>query len=155
MVEAYENQVRALSTAKALAVAAYGESVAAYRYRTLSEKTTSPVHQKLFGEMADEEQGHHQRLQILIRKYFPDSDFVLRAEDKELVIVGHRMQDVTDRASFDRALDQIGDSERLTGGFYETLLAVTTRKELHPFLKEMAEECLGHAARLAGIPPMG
>ena len=139
---------------KALAVAAYGESVAAYRYRTLSEKPPSPLHRKLFTEIADEEQGHHRQIQGLIRKHYPGSDFVLSAGDKELVTVGPRMIEITDRASFDRALQWLCGSERLTGRFYAVLHEVTDRADLQPLLKEMADECFAHAERLRNIPPV-
>lgn len=152
MTDNYENKVRALSTEKALAVAAYGESVAAYRYRTLSEKPPSPLHRTLFTEMADEEQGHHRQVQELIRRHYPGSDFVLSSGDKELVTVGPRMLDITDRASFDRALQWLYESERLTGQFYAVLHEITDRADLQPLLKEMADECLAHAERLKAIP---
>ena len=150
----YEAKVRSLSTEKALTVAAYGESVAAYRYRTLSEKTSSEVYREVFVEMADEEQSHHLMVQELLNKHFPGSDFVLTAADKELVIVGPRMLDATDRESFERAIEMIYESERLTGRFYATLHDITTQKELQPILKEMADECVGHAERLKKLPPL-
>lgn len=152
--EDYEAKVRELSTEKALTLGAYGESVAAYRYRTLCEQATSAAHAQIFTEMADEEKGHHLLIQSLLKKHFPGSDFVLTPEDKELVIVGSRMLDVSDRASFERALELIAASERLTGGFYAALHKITDHTELKPVLKEMAEECLDHAKRLAEIPPL-
>ncbi len=154
MADEYESKVAALSLEKALALAVYGESVAAYRYRTLCEKTTSETHRAIFVETANEEQGHHIRAQNLARKHFPGSDFVLKPEDKELVIVGPRLLDVTDRASFDRALELMYESERLTGRFYATLHRVTTHEGLRPFFKEMADECFGHAQRMQAIPPL-
>lgn len=154
MSDDYESKVAALSPEKALSVAAYGESVAAYRYRTLYEKSLSEEHRKVFGEMADEETGHHVRVQDLTKRHFPGSDFVLKAKDKELVVVGPRLLEVTDQASFDRALNMIYETERLTGRFYEALHGITTNEELRPFLKEMAEECFEHAERLKEIPPL-
>jgi rubrerythrin len=154
VTDEYRAKVRALLIEKALVVAAYGESVAAYRYRTLSTKTSSEFHRKLFVEIAQEEQIHHTQVREALRKHFSDTDFVLTAEDKQLVIVGPRMLDVTDRASFDRALDLICESERLTGRFYATLYEVTAHQEVRPLLKEMADECHRHAARLETIPPL-
>ena len=88
--------MRSLSPAKALAVAAYWESVAAYRYRTLAEKATTEAQRKFFVDMANEEQSHHTRMQDLLKEHFPGADFVLTPEDKELIIVGPRMLEVPD-----------------------------------------------------------
>lgn len=153
MGDAYESKVKALTTEKALAVATFGESVAAYRYRTLVEKSTSVQHQKIFNEMANEEQGHHIRLQHLTRTHFSGSDYVLKPEEKELVIVGPRLLEVTDRPSYLRAIEMICESERLTGRFYATLHRLSDLEEIKPFLKEMSDECFEHADRLKAIPP--
>lgn len=157
MGDAYESKVKGLTMEKALAVAAYGESVAAYRYLTLAEKTTSDEHRTVFMEMAKEEQGHHQSLQGLAKTHFSGSDFVLKAVEKELVIVGPRLLDATDGSSQDRAIEQICASERLTGRFYAALcqrVELDNLAELKPFLKEMADECFEHADRLEAIPPL-
>ena len=146
-----ESRVREMSGAKALALASYGESVAAYRYRTLVEKTSSPQTRAVFLEMAEEEKGHHGRVEELIRKHYPGADFVLTPEDKELVIVGPRMLDASDPESYARALDMICETERLTGRLYNTLHAITTEPSLRPFLKEMADECIEHAERLEAL----
>ena len=148
----HEDRVRAMTPAKALALAAYGESVAAYRYRTLVEKATSTAARDIFLEMAVEEQGHHQRVEGLIRQHYPDTDFVLTAEDKELVIDGTRMLEITDPESYDRALEMICESERRTGRMYAALHSLTTNEALKPFLKEMADECVEHAERLKSLP---
>ncbi len=141
-----------MSLVKALAIGVYGESVAAYRYRTLAEKTKPGELQDILSEMATEEQGHHTAVQNLLRKHFPDSDFVLTPEDKELVIVGPRLLDVSSGPALKRAFDLIYESERLTGKFYAALHDVTTRDELRPLLREMADECVEHAARLKAMP---
>ena len=140
-----------MSGAKALALASYGESVAAYRYRTLVEKTSSPQTRAVFLEMAEEEQGHHRRVEELIRKHHPGADFVLTPEDKELVIVGPRMLDASDPESYARALEMICDSERLTGRLYAALHSISTDASLGSFFKEMADECIEHAARLEAL----
>ncbi len=152
MSDDYLAKVRVLQMEKACAIAGYGESVAAFRYRTLMEKTDSKQQQEVFSEMATEEQGHHRQIQSLIKSNFPGSDFVLSPEDKELVIVGPRMLEIHDRASFQLALEQIIASERLTGRFYDCLFNLTTIAELKPFLREMADECIEHAKRLEAIP---
>ena len=154
VTQEYESKVRAFSIEKALSVAAYGESVAAYRYRTLAEKTHSDAHRTIFADMADEEQSHHIAVQKLLKEHFPGIDFVLTPEDKELVTVGPRMLEVTDRASLDRALEWLYESERLTGRFYAALHAVTPREDLRPLLKEMADECVEHAKLLKEIPSL-
>ena len=79
----YRDKIRMLTPAKALAIAAYGESVAAYRYRTLSDKAPTTIYRDAFTEMATEEQGHHADVQKLLDENFPDSDFVLSPDDKD------------------------------------------------------------------------
>jgi rubrerythrin len=133
---------------KALAIAAYGESVAAYRYRTLTERAVKPEQRRIFEEMADEEQGHHQAIRQWLDREFPDSDFVLTDADKALVIVGPRMIDLSGPKAFREAINMIYESERLTGSFYAALHDLTHRSDLKPMLKEMAEECFEHAERL-------
>lgn len=149
----YEDRVRALTPAKTLYLAAYGESVAAYRYRTLSERTENETNRNVFAQMAEEEQGHHAVLQEMLKEHYPGSEFVLSLQDKELVIVGPRLLEVTDTASIRKALGLIHESELLTGRFYETLHQVTPRTDFMPFLKEMADECFAHAHRLTEIEP--
>lgn len=152
MTTEYEDKVRALSPPKALTIAAYSELVAAYRYRTLADKTSSDERRALFSKIADEEQHHHTLVHDELNKQFPGSDFVLTAEDKELVIVGPRMIDVTDRASLKHAFELMYRSERLTGKFYATLHETTPVEALKPLLKKMANECLGHAERIKHMP---
>lgn len=151
MTTDFESKVREMSEAKAFALASYGESVAAYRYRTLVEKTPSPQTRAVFVEMAEEEQDHHQRVEELIRRHYPDTDFVLTPEDKELIIAGPRMLDLSDPESYAQALDMICESERLTGRLYATLHSITTEASLRPFFKEMADECIEHAERLEAL----
>jgi rubrerythrin len=148
----YEERVRALSPSKALAIAAYGESVAAYRYRILAQKTSSEQRRALFSKIADEEQHHHTLVQDELERQFPGSDFVLTPEDKELVVVGPRMIDVADRVSLKHAFELMYQSERLTGKFYATLHETTTVEALKPLLESMANECLGHAERIRQMP---
>ena len=136
-----------------MTIASYGESVAAHRYRTLAEKTESPTHRAIFQEMAEEEQGHHVMVHELLKKRYPGSDFVLTSTDKDLVIVGPRILEIGDREAFARAIEMICASERLTGRFYAALHETVDDTTLQPLLKEMADECFEHAAKLAGIPP--
>lgn len=138
--------------AKALAVAAYGESVAAYRYRTMVEKAPADELRDVFAEMAAEEQDHHMQVRELSNKHFPDSDFVLTPGDKELVIVGPRLLEFGTTDSAQSALDMVYESERLTGRFYAALHDETSLDELKPLLQEMADECFQHAGKLKALP---
>ncbi|MHC5108802.1 MAG: ferritin family protein [Planctomycetota bacterium] len=151
VTNSYEQKVESLSPEKALAIGMYGESVASYRYRVLAEKVQDERLNAIFLEMADEEHGHHALLQEILKKRFPDSDFVLSPDDKDLIIVGPRMLELGDGASPERALQMIYDSERLTGKFYATLHHVTPIDELKPILQEMADECFEHAEKLLSI----
>ena len=147
MPDAYALKVRSLLPAKALAIAAYGESVATYRYRTLSAKTSSPSIRDEFIKMAAEEQGHHAAMQQLIDEHFP-GDFVLTPEDKALIIVGPRLLDAHDDAALAKLMPLIIESERLTGRFYHAVHDSIPRDDLKSFFKEMAAECFDHAERL-------
>ncbi len=143
--------IRSFSTEKALAVAAYGESVASYRYRTLVNKVEDPDQRRTLTEMADEEQEHHEMIQGLITQHFPQSDFVLSQADKDLVIVGSRQINVSDKKSLLKAIDKIYASEHKTGHFYAAFHDCVSLEKLKPLLKEMADECFEHAERLKAI----
>jgi len=144
----YEHVVASLAPAKALAIGIYGESVASYRYRVLSEKLADGPLQAIFLDMANEEKGHHSLLEALLKKHYPDRDFVLSPQDKELVIVGARMLEVTGTKSLEPALKMIYESETLTGRFYAAFRKATPNEAIKPILKEMADECFDHAAKL-------
>lgn len=154
MARDVDDAVRSLSQPKALAIGCYGESVAAYRYRMLAEKATTEEHRAIFVDMAEEEQTHHQVLQKIFKEKFPDSDFVLTPEDKELIIVGSRTLDLTTEKAFGRALELIHDSEQQTGRFYAAFHDSTSLVELKSLLQDMAEECFEHAQRLEDLSPM-
>jgi len=144
----YERVVASLAPAKALAIGIYGESVASYRYRVLSEKLPEGTLRAVFLDMANEEKGHHSLLEALLKKHYPGRDFVLTPEDKELVIVGPRMFELADTESLELALKMIYASEVRTGKFYAALHKATSNEEIKPILKEMADECFDHAAKL-------
>jgi len=143
--------LQSIGAAKALAIAVYGESVAAYRYQVLAEKALTAAHSRMFTEMAQEESGHRDLVQGLLRQHFGDADFVLSPADKELVTVGQRAIEVTDHASFERAMQLLFDSERRTGAYYRTLHRYLNIPELAPLLSSMADECFEHAERLKQI----
>lgn len=154
MARDFEEAVRSLSQPKALAIGCYGESVAAYRYRMLAEKATTEEHRAIFVDMAEEEQTHHLTLQAIFKERFPDSDFVLTPEDKEVIIVGSRTLDLSSEKAFGRALELIHESERQTGRFYSVFHDTTSLVDLKPLLKGMADECFEHADRLKSLSPM-
>lgn len=144
-----------MSPAKALAILSYGESVAAYRYRILAERTAEPALKTQFQEMADEEQGHNEAVQAMLARHFPDADFVLTPEDKALVTVGTRLLDLAGPDSLHRAMEQIHASELLTGRIYAILGKHPPAAELEPVMQAMAEECFEHAQRLTRLAPGG
>jgi rubrerythrin len=147
------DRLRTMPHAKAIAIAIYGESVAAYRYGILAEKALPEEHRKIFNEMRDEERGHQRALEALAQSHFPDGDFVLSAEDKDMVIVGARMLEVTDRESFLNAMRFLHDTEKRTGDFYNTLHQMMPEGKLGTFLQQMAAECYEHGDSLLKIDP--
>lgn len=153
MIDEYQTKVQSLSLAKALATAAYGESVAAYRYRTLLDRVTDEKLRSAFREMADEEQGHHGRVQELQQNLFPNSDFVLTPADKELVIVGPRLLEVNPDVPLSDTLAMMIQSERQTGRFYAARGKIADDPELKAFMMEMADECFDHAKLLGTLSP--
>ncbi len=153
MTEDIKERLRNMPDAKKIAVAIYGESVAAYRYGVLAEKALSEQHRKIFEEMKEEELGHQRALKLLAETHFPDSDFVLTPQDKELVIAGRRMLEVTDVASFKIAMIFLHDTEKRTGDFYCELNRLMPKGDLGAFLMEMAEECYEHGDSLLAIDP--
>ena len=68
--------------------------------------------------MVAEEQGHRAWLRALLDKHYPDSDFVLSAEEKQMVESGSRFDTITDRKSFEQALRTVIASEKKTAQFY-------------------------------------
>ncbi len=153
MDDEFKQRVGELSTAKALTVAAYGESVAAYRYRTLAEKTTDESQRRLFTQIAEEEQGHHAAVEELLRRHFPGSDYLLTAADKELVIVGPRMLELSESRPPAKAMELIRASEERTGAFYAALSEISPQTDLRPVFRAMANECFEHAQQLSSIQP--
>ncbi len=135
---------------KLLAIGAYGETVAAYRYLVLSEKAPEPYRPE-FADMADEEQDHKQRLQKLLAELYPDADFVLTPEDKELVVTGPRMIDVRDEASFAEAMHMVLKTERKTARFYANHGRYMPQEGVRALFKELAEEGAEHYQRLKAL----
>lgn len=136
---------------KALAIGAYGETVAAYRYLIFAERATSKSHRDAFSAMADEEQDHKQRLQALLAKRYPDADFVLSERDKEMVVVGPRLLEVRDDKQFAEALDYTLATEQRTSAFYRTLSQSIREAPLTALFQELAEEGAEHYQRLRNL----
>lgn len=153
MREDFAERLATMPDAKKIAIAIYGESVAAYRYGVLADKAASEEHRKLFAEMRDEEKSHRAALEHIGRKHFPEGDFVLTPDDKDLVIVGARMLEVGDAESFHRAMRFLHDTELRTGEFYRTLHESMPDSELGRFLNTMAQECVQHGESLLRIDP--
>ena len=153
MRDDFAERLATMPDAKKIAIAIYGESVAAYRYGVLADKAASEEHRKLFAAMRDEEKGHRAALEHLGRKHFPDCDFVLTSDDKDLVIAGARMLEVGDAESFHRAMRFLHDTELRTSEFYRTLHESMHQGEIGEFLEAMAEECVQHAESLLQIDP--
>ena len=147
----FRDRLRSVPDAKKIAIAIYGESVAAYRYGVLVEKADSEHHRRTFEQMKHEELGHQRALEALAKKHFPNADFVLTPDDKDLVIVGARMLEVTDADSFRKAMRFLHDTELRTGRFYRVLHELMPSGDLGRFLTEMADECLEHAQSLLAI----
>ena len=136
---------------KLLAIGAYGETVAAYRYLVLSEKAPNESERREFADMADEEQEHKQRLQGLIDEIYPGVDFVLTSEDKDLVVSGPRLLEVRDRASFADAMRLVLETERKTAGFYAQHGKLLPQSHLRELFHELAEEGAEHYQRLRAL----
>lgn len=133
---------------KLLAIGVYGETVASYRYVVLSEKTDNEEHRREFADMADEEQDHKQRLQKLVEDMYPGQDFVLTAEDKDLVVTGPRLLDVRTEEDFLEAMRMVLSTERKTARFYANYGKYMPEPHIQALFKELAEEGAEHYQRL-------
>jgi len=136
---------------KALAIGAYGESVAAYRYLVFAEHVHSKRHRDAFAAMADEEQEHKQRLQKLLARLYPESGFVLSDADKQMVVVGPRLPDIRDDCSFAEALETTLQTEQRTSAFYRQLSQSIDEPQLRSLFRELAEEGAEHYQRLGEL----
>lgn len=132
---------------KLLAIGAYGETVAAYRYLVLSEKGPSQFRDE-FADMADEEQDHKQRLQKLVADMYPGQDFVLTPEDKDLVVTGPRLLEVRDESEFRDAMQLVLQTERKTARFYANHGRLMPDPGVQALFHELAEEGAEHYQRL-------
>lgn len=151
MPKADKHDPAGLPPEKVLAIGTYGETVAAYRYQILAEKAPSEHARREFAAMADEEQGHKQRLQALLADMYPDADFVLTAADKDMVVDGPRMIEVRDADSFAAAMRMILATEKKTAAFYAKLSKLVPQAHLRELFHELAEEGAEHYQRLRAL----
>lgn len=134
-----------------LAIAIYGETVAAYRYLVLAEKLPEAADRALFAGISDEEQGHKQRLQALQDKYFPSSSFYLSDQDKALVVTGPRLVNVRDLSDYREVVEMALDTEYRVSRFYQAMSKRMSIPEVRTLFVELASESAGHHLRLVGL----
>jgi rubrerythrin len=137
-----------LTDDKALAVAAFGESVAAYRYIVLSEKTRDPKLRDSFEHMARQERAHRDRLQEILRRIAPTAAYYLSQEDKLAVCVGPRLVDARDDARFDEAMKLVIASEKRSASFYSRYSAHARDAQVKVLFIELAAEGIAQVQRL-------
>ena len=140
-----------LSDDKALAIAAYGESVAAYRYIVLAEKARTTTLRAAFESMAAEERQHRDRIQTLLAQLSPGGSFYLSSEDKLAVCVGPRLVDARDDARFDEAMKMVITSEKRTSSFSGRFAGVSTNPQVRALFTELAAEGIDHVRRLREV----
>ncbi len=144
-------QLAALGPAKALALACYGEDMAAYRYLQLSEKAERSQDRAEFRDMVAEEQDHRDGLQQLLDAHYPGSEFVLTPDEKQMVESGSRSLKITDRNSFEEAVRLVIESERLTAQFYAQMASFVDVPEIRAMFRDLADEGVKHHQRLRQI----
>ncbi len=146
-----EELLATMGAAKALALGCYGEDMAAYCYLQLSEKAEREQDRKEFRAMVAEEQEHRDRLQALLDQHFPGSDFVLNAEEKQMVESGSRLLNITDRKGFEAAVRSVIEAERQTARFYDHMVPHINEPEIKAIFTELADEGVEHRERLLQI----
>ncbi len=134
-----------------LAIGVYGETVAAYRYTVLSEKVPDPADRRTFATIADEEQGHKQRLQALLDRHHPESSFYLSDEDKALVVTGPRLINVRDIEDYRQVLELALDTEYRVACFYQAMSLRARNPELRVVFDELSREGFCHHQRLTEL----
>lgn len=131
-----------------LAIGAYGESVAAYRYTVLSERVPDPEDRQMFRDIAAEEQGHKARLEALAHKHYPDRTFYISDEDKALVLTGPRLIEVRDLEDYREVMQIALHTEIRVSQFYEEMSRRVSNPEIRTVFQELAEEGFDHHQRL-------
>jgi rubrerythrin len=133
---------------KALAIAAFGQSVAAYRYMVLAEKAADPRLRAGLQEMAARENTRRTQLQSLQEKLFSSACFFLDSHEKNMVCVGPRILDARDQTHFDEALKLLIASEKRIAGFYARYAAQAGRLEIKEIFSAFADESLQRVSLL-------
>ncbi len=133
---------------KALAIAGYGESVAAYRYIVLSEKARDHKLRDSFEALAVEEREQRDRIQAMLKQRSPAASFYLSAEDKGSVCVGPRLVDARDDARFDEAMKLVIASEKRTASFYNRYAQYAHDPEVRTLFITLAATGLRHVHQL-------
>ncbi|HUO07873.1 MAG TPA: ferritin family protein [Phycisphaerae bacterium] len=136
---------------KALAIAAFGESVAAYRYIILSEKARDARLRDSFERMAHTERQQRDRLQQILQRLAPTSGFFLSPEDKLAVCVGPRLVDARDDARFDEAMKLVIASEKRSASFYLRYVPYATDPEVKALFTELAGAGLAQVQTLRAL----
>ena len=137
-----------LSDDKALAIAAFGESVSAYRYIILSEKAATPQLRDSFEAMAKLERSQRDRIQGLLQTLAPSAAFALSQEDKLAVCVGPRLVDARDDARFDEAMKLIIASEKRSASFYSRYAPHAQNESLKLLFLTLAAEGIAQVQTL-------
>lgn len=136
---------------KALAIAAFGESVAAYRYIVLSEKARDAKLRDSFEAMAREERKQRERIQELLQKLAPTAGYYLSQEDKLAVCVGPRLVDARDDARFDEAMKLVIASEKRSASFYARFTAFAQDSDVKALFTELAAAGIAQVQRLRAL----
>ncbi len=136
---------------KALAIAAFGESVAAYRYIVLSEKTRDATLRDSFETMAREERGQRERIQGVLQRLAPAAGFYLSQDDKLMVCVGPRLVDARDDARFDEAMKLVIASEKRSVSFYARFGVFAQDAEVKALFSELAAGGIRQVQRLRAL----
>ncbi len=123
---------------KALAIAAYGQAVAAYRCIVLAEKTTDPRLRSSFEALVRQANQQRDQIQTLLGRLFPSACFFLSAADKSLVCVGPRLVDARDDARFEEAMKLIIASEKRAVSFYTRYAVVAAAGDIRSLFQESA-----------------
>ena len=137
-----------LTDDKALAIAAFGESVAAYRYIVLSEKARDARLRASFETMAMGERQQRDRIQALLQRLAPSAGYYLSQEDKLAVCVGPRLVDARDDARFDEAMRLVIASEKRTASFYARFTAFARDEGVKTLFTELATAGITQVQRL-------
>jgi rubrerythrin len=140
-----------LTDDKALAVAAFGESVAAYRYIVLSEKARDGRLRESFEAMAREERMQRDRIQGILQRMAPSAGYYLSQEDKLAVCVGPRLVDARDDARFDEAMRLVIASEKRSASFYARYSALAHDAGVKTLFVELAAAGIAQVQRLRAL----